>query len=68
MAKCYRAQLDRISLWVARSAFSDIFEVKKKKKKTYRLRRTRWLFKDIDLTAEEDTLSEILFRFIGLFT
>ena len=70
MAKCYRTQLDRISRWVAKSAFSDIFEVKKKKKekKSYRPKRTRWLFKDIDLKAEEDTLSEILFRFIGLFT
>ena len=73
MAKYYRAQLDRISRWVATSAFSDIFEMKKKKKKkkkkkTYRPRRTRWLFRDIDLTAEEETLSEILFRFIGLFT
>lgn len=40
MAKCYRILLDRISRWVATRVLSDIFEVKKKKK-TYRLRRTR---------------------------
>ena len=61
----YRRKFDQISLWVATNAFSNIF--KEKKKKTCCPREARWLFKDIDLTAEEELLSKVLTRFLMLF-
>ena len=61
----YRRRFDQISRWVATNAFSDIF--KEKKKKTCCPREARWLFKDIDLTAEEELLSKVLTRFLMLF-
>ena len=62
----YRKRFDQISLWVATNAFSDIF--KEKKKKTCCPREARWLFKDIDLTAEEELLSMVLTRLLMLFS
>ena len=62
----YRRRFDQISRWVATNAFSDIFK-EKKKKKTCCPREARWLFKDIDLTAEEELLSKVLTRFLMLF-
>ena len=68
MVYFYRSKipLDRISRWVATNAFSDIF--KEKKKKTCCPREARWLFKDIDLTAEDELLSMVLTRFLMLFS
>ena len=62
----YRIPLGGISRWVATNAFSDIF--KEKKKKTCCPREARWLFKDIDLTAEDELLSKVLTRFLMLFS
>ena len=61
----YRRRFDQISLWVATNAFSNIF---KEKKKTCCPREARWLFKDIDLTAEDELLSKVLTRFLMLFS
>ena len=62
----YRIPLDGISRWVTTNVFSDIF--KEKKKKTCCPREARWLFKDIDLTAEDELLSKVLTRFLMLFS
>ena len=61
-----RRRFDQISLWVATNAFSNIF--KEKKKKTCCPREARWLFKDIDLTAEDELLCKVLTRFLMLFS
>ena len=61
-----RRRFDQISLWVATNAFSNIF--KEKKKKTCCTREARWLFKEIDLTAEDELLSKVLTRFLMLFS
>ena len=62
----YRRRFDQISRWVATNAFSNI--LKEKKKKTCCPREARWLFKDIDLTAEEELLSMVLTRLLMLFS
>lgn len=67
--KCSRNKLDRINHWVVTNAFSDI--LKTKKEKTCYSTRTRWLFNEIDLTAEtaEDILlTKVLTRLLILFT
>lgn len=62
-----RTKLDRINHWVVTNAFSDI--LKTKKEKTCCPTRTRWLFNEIDLTAEDDILlSKVLTRLLILFT
>ena len=62
---CCRIPLDRVSRWVATNAFSDIF--KEKKRKTCCPRETKWLFKDIDMTDDEELLSKVRTRFLMLF-
>ena len=62
---CCRIPLDRVSRWVATNAFSDIF--KEKKRKTCCPRETKWLFKDIDMTDDEELLSKVQIRFLMLF-
>ena len=62
----YRIPLDGISRWVTTNVFSDIF--KEKKKKTCCPREARWLFKEIDLTAEDKLLSKVLSKLLMLFT
>lgn len=64
--KCSRNKLDRINHWVVTNAFSDI--LKTKKEKTCSRTRTRWLFNEIDLTAEDILLSKVLTRLLILFT
>lgn len=61
-----RTKLDRINHWVVTNAFSDI--LKTKKEKTCCPTRTRWLFNEIDLTAEDILLSKVLTRLLILFT
>ena len=61
-----RRRFDQISLWVATNAFSNIF--KEKKKKTCCPREARWLFQEIDLTAEDELLSKVLSKLLMLFT
>ena len=62
---CCRIPLDRVSRWVATNAFSDIF--KEKKRKTCCPRETKWLFKDIAMTDDEELLSKVRTRFLMLF-
>ena len=62
---CCRIPLDRVSRWVTTNAFSDIF--KEKKRKTCCPRETKWLFKDIDITDDEELLSKVQIRFLTLF-
>ena len=60
-----RISLDRVSRWVATNVFSDIF--KEKKRKTCCPRETKWLFKDNDMTDDEELLSKVRTRFLMLF-
>ena len=62
---CCRIPLDRVSRWVTTNAFSDIF--KEKKRKTCCPRETKWLFKDNDMTDDEELLSKVRTRFLMLF-
>ena len=60
----YKIPLARIICWSATSLFSDIF--KEKKKKTGCPGETKWLFKDINLTAQKPLLFKVQVAFLTL--
>ena len=64
----YKIPLDRIICWSATSLFSDIFKEKKKKKKKKKTcpEETKWLFKDINLTAQKPLLFKVQVTFLAL--
>ena len=64
MVKVIRMPLEPRIRWVVTNAFPDIF--KEKKKKTCCPREARWLFKDIDLTAEKELLFKVQKEFLTL--